>query len=110
MYKKVQFDSGLTACTHSVITFFFFAEIHHFVVFRRDSSSNKAFSFEEQKPDHLQMESLQHFNLLLRFFVFVFTWFGLASFSAPKTESTKTKISHSKQTQSSVQVVFQSDL
>lgn len=80
MYYKVQFDSGLAACMHSVITFFsFFAEIHHFVVFRRDSNSNKAFSLEEQKPNHLEMESLQHFNLLLLLLSCVcvhVVWFG----------------------------------
>lgn len=48
------------------------------------------------------MESLQHFNLLLRFLVFVFAWFGLTSFSAPKS------IRHSNQTHSSVRVVFSS--
>lgn len=61
-------------CDHILV--FFVAEVHHFVVFRRDSK-NKAFSFEEQKPDHSEMESLQHFNLLLRFLVFVVAWFGL---------------------------------
>lgn len=90
-------------CEH-IFFFCFFAEIHNSVVFRRDSNSNKAFSFEEQKPDQLRVESLQHFSLLLRFLVFVFTWFGLAFFSTPKT------IRHSNQSQSSVQVVFQSDL
>lgn len=66
--------------------------MYHFVVFRRDSDKNKTFSFEEQKPDQLQMESLKDLNLLLRFLV-VFTWFGLASFSAPKMIRHATKSS-----------------
>lgn len=88
MHYKVQFDSGLAAWTHSVITFFFLL-LQKFitVLCSGEIQPKQSVLFWRTKPDHLQRESLQHFNLLLRSLVFVFTRFGLARFKALQKRS-----------------------
>lgn len=103
MFKTVQFDSGLAACMHSLCDHIFFSEIPSFCCVQERFKPKQSVLFSRTKPDHLQMESLQRFNLLLRSLVLVLTRFGLACFSSTKT------IRDSNQNASAQVVFFQSN-